>query len=376
MRNKIYSWLIGSGILFMAIHNRLLTITDSQGVTWFFLPTVGVYIAMLGVFACLAENHKKITFGSKWLWIPLSIIALSIIAAEVYQVAIGNKAIMQAYNNTLFAVFLFGLYLIARILKEDLFKPFTVAVIIMAISAIPYALILDAKTGGLASPTNYDMGAGLLIFGTLVSGLKQRWWLCSIAVIGLFFMGAEEGYFALAVLAATVIIRRDFGRRMLAPLGISIVGLLMLVVSGHLGVVVNPTLERFNQVALAAETDGIERDLLLDEATGYRWVTHWRLSPIQPLGYGYNIDKFYLGIPHNIVLIIIEQVGIIAALAWLFAMGYLLIKTKWRYAVIGVLALGLLDHYFWTQVAPWTWALSGVASVSDIKSDLIFRERV
>ena len=394
MRNKIYAWLIGTGILLMAIHNRLLTGTDAAGVTWFFLPTIGVYVAMLGTFACLLENHKKITFGSKFVYIPLAVIAVSIVASDVYQFAIGSKTIMQAYYTLLFGVFLFGLYLVARILKEELFKPFMFAVIIVAISAIPYALILSRKTGGLASPTNYDMGAGLLIMGTLVSGLKRRWWLATIAILGLMFMGAEEGYFALLVLGITVLIRKDFSRKLLAPAGIAVVGVFALAITGQAGTMVNPSIEKlslaksamFNDTVYAygetIEYRGNEyRELLVltnddawNIATGDRIGGYWRLSPIEPLGHGYNIDKFYDGIPHNMVLIIIEQVGIAAALAWLFVIFYCLIKTKWKYAFIGVLALSVFDHYLWTQVAPWTWAIIGVATASEIKRDLIFKE--
>ena len=80
--------------------------------------------------------------------------------------------------------------------------------------------------------------------------------------------------------------------------------------------------------------DELNDDERLELATGYRWLTHWRISEIKPFGHGFIVTEFYKGIPHNIILIIIEQVGILGALAWLFVIGYCLIKTKWKYALI------------------------------------------
>ncbi len=39
-----------------------------------------------------------------------------------------------------------------------------------------------------------------------------------------------------------------------------------------------------------------------------------------------------------------------------------------------IMALSVFDHFIFTQLAPWWWALVGVATASDIKSDLIFKE--
>lgn len=374
MKDKYWAWVIGTAILLLAIHNRALTLTDSGDTTWVFLPGIGMFTALLCTFVFLVQNYHRITLGSKWLWMPLAVIAISIAASDIWQYAIGNKTVMETLATILFAAFLFELYLAARILGQELFKPFSIAVVIVALSAIPYALMVGGKTGGLASPTNYDMGAGLLIFGVLVSGLRHRWWLLTVALVGLMFMGAEEGYFALVVLGITMLIRRDFSWKMIIPASMVGIGILFLAAVGHLGAVIEPTIEKVDKVAMAMEADGIERSQLLDEATGFRWVTHWHLSPIKPFGYGYNTNAFYEGIPHNVILIIIEQVGIIAAIAWLFVVGYCLIKTKWKYAFIGVLALSVFDHYIWTQVAPWIWALTGVASASMIKGDFIFKE--
>jgi len=75
-------------------------------------------------------------------------------------------------------------------------------------------------------------------------------------------------------------------------------------------------------------------------------------------------------------LIIVDQIGPLAGLAWLWVTIACLVKTKWRYAFIAVIALSLFDHYIWTQAAPYWWVLVGVSTTSTIKSDLIFRREV
>jgi len=112
----------------------------------------------------------------------------------------------------------------------------------------------------------------------------------------------------------------------------------------------------------------------MNEATGFRWLTHWHISEIKPFGHGYIVTAFYKGIPHNIILIIIETVGIPAAIAWLFLTLYCLIRTRYKYAWVAILALGVFDHYLFTQAAPWWWALVGVSTASNIKSDLVFKK--
>jgi hypothetical protein len=76
---------------------------------------------------------------------------------------------------------------------------------------------------------------------------------------------------------------------------------------------------------------------------------------------------------YNVPLVIVQQVGILAALAWVFLIIYSLIKSKWKYAFIVVIALGLFDSYMWAQLGIFVVVLLGVASLNEIKTDLIFR---
>jgi hypothetical protein len=306
----------------------------------------------------------------------------------------------------IFGFILFGLYLVARILGEKIFKPFTYIVVLEALSVVLLGITHHfVKNGGIASPTNYDMAAGLLIFGVVVGAYKHRWWLLTVALVGLFFTGADEAIFICVVLFITILVRRDWSKKIWLPIGVLVLGIVLSFVFGVTQKLYYPTVQKIALVNTATKdmpvvksiesiiplsiinkldniaradtdvnVDTASKSEIIDVATGYRLFGNWELSPIKPFGYGYNINKFYVGIQHNIVLIIIEQVGILAAIAWLFAVGYCLVKTKWRYAFIMILAVGCLDHYIWTEACCFFWALTGVASVSTIKTDLIFKK--
>lgn len=197
-----------------------------------------------------------------------------------------------------------------------------------------------------------------------------------IALVGLFFTGAEMAVFAMGVLAIFMLIRRDWSKKLLIPVGILAVLLAVGVATGAVGKFARPAIVYIESASQAWRAETVEeRDALLDKALNNRWTPYkTTIENISPFGHGYNITNFYKGIPHNVPLIIANQVGPVAAFAWLFLMFYCLIKTKWKYAFVAVLALSVFDHALWTQVAPWTWALVGVASSSGIQNDYIFKK--
>jgi hypothetical protein len=112
------------------------------------------------------------------------------------------------------------------------------------------------------------------------------------------------------------------------------------------------------------DMSGSTRAATLDNVFGQRF-THWQLSPIKPFGYGINLTHFYYGIPHNIFLIIIEQVGILALIAWLVIAYQGIRNKKWRYVWVGFLLLGLADHFIWSQGAVWFWCLCGLTFMKE-----------
>ena len=119
------------------------------------------------------------------------------------------------------------------------------------------------------------------------------------------------------------------------------------------------------------------------DALGYRFqVIENAMSNIKTLGEGYNITVFSRPPPivHNVPLVLIQQLGypgILAAMAWLWVSIWCLVKTKWKYVWILILALSLFDHYIFTQLGhlwPIIVGVSTAPTLSNIKSDLLFRK--
>jgi hypothetical protein len=337
---------------------------------YLYLPVAGaimIWLVTVEYFADLRKKHE-IDLGSKWIWIPLAVLVGTIVIRPLYELIYGRFEIIDlAYSC--YAVGLFGLYLVSRKLGTAIFTPFIFGVVITSVTLVVVGFINPGvKQGGLISPTNYDMATGFLIFGTLVCVWRKQWILTSIALIGLFFTGADEAIFSLAVIFATVLIRRDFSKKLILP--IAALGL-CLIICTPLGI----TEELYSPAAQKVES-ATEGDWL--KATGYRVTGNWQISELKLFGNGYYInwdDSFKGRIPHNIPLIIVEQIGIIGAIAWCFVTGYCLFKTKMKYAWIGLLSLCVFDHYIWTQAAPYWWCLVAISTTVDMKSDLIYKEK-
>jgi hypothetical protein len=101
----------------------------------------------------------------------------------------------------------------------------------------------------------------------------------------------------------------------------------------------------------------------LDNALFWRW-TGWKRATqnISWLGHGYELTEFNFYTVHNVPLIVADQIGPIAALAWLFTVVACLVKTRWKYLFVAVLALSMLDHLVWTMFAPWLPVMLGIAT--------------
>ena len=94
--------------------------------------------------------------------------------------------------------------------------------------------------------------------------------------------------------------------------------------------------------------------------SGNRLTQTWHIRPLTLLGHGLVIDNLNHATPHNQVLILIDQIGILGALAWLLATIAWGIKYK-NYYILGLLAVvGMFDHFFWTIGFLWWWALVGL----------------
>jgi len=199
--------------------------------------------------------------------------------------------------------------------------------------------------------------------------------LVTPVIVALYFTGAEEALLVGIILGIAVCVRRDIGRRLLViPAGI----ILLLVVTLPFGIP-QELYSKFEARVDAVSTSTYEG---LNFASGHRLEIYKRvIENIEPFGHGYYVTEFgdlEKRTPHNVPLIIVDQVGPLAAVAWLWVTGFMVIRTRWKYLFIGILAMSILDHALWTQAAPWWWVAVGVASAYQPENDTdrIFRVNV
>lgn len=382
------AWVLGIGVASFAFRNVFY-----QGMS------IGFALSLIIILWVLMDkrNRNKETLGSKFVYIPLIIISLSMIVAGFARY-IDDRIFADLIARITLALYFFAIYLTSRVLGDKVFKPFAIAVIIESISVVFYSLILNygIRNGGFASLYDYNPAVGLLLFGGIISIFYKQWIIVTIALLGIFFTGAEEGIVGVAIVFAAILIRRDFSRKILLPI-------ILIIVVITLGVYpfnytkklyANPidktTLVLTGQhnkeaAGIITKTQGEQTINPESYINKYDYVLNNRvnflvdgLKNLKPLGSGYvmnPVDEKDKPI-YNVPLVIMQQVGLLAALAWVFVTIYCLIKTRWRYAFIALIALGLLDNFVFCQLGVFWWCLVGVATVSLRKNDFMFKDNV
>jgi hypothetical protein len=360
----VCSWSIGLGMIFFVWHN-----TSQPFIDIIFIPHLGMMMIFAGIVFTMIKTPFSVLFArrDKWLDPVLIILCTCIIASGIQGYIESRLTLTEMYSAIAIGLMLIGCYYTCRYLGDSVFKPMAVAVIVESISIVVYGATHGWKpNGGLLSFTNYDIAIGLLFFGLLTTNEKWQKWLVPFVVLGVYFSGAAEGLFVAVVLGLVwfaknyVFTSRVITRRDWITIGATAAIFAVIVPFTYEPIWSRNLGERV--VALIQAFGSSNPDPLLDFATGYRWMGNWHLTmPIKLFGYGININHFYVGIPHNIVLIIIEQCGFIALVAWFTIWLILIKKFSWHYrwAWIGMLLMGVFDHFIWTEACIWFWCLAG-----------------
>jgi hypothetical protein len=387
---KIVCGIFGLGLAGIIVHNP-----DSYLLKNWLIPTTGLFLILLMMPVLLVKVSKTTQKLDPWAVIPMSIILAFVGLSMGFHTDLSflnNNFLVRGYLSFLspfvFGFMILSIYFIVKTHPHILEIPFATMVIFATTGIAFTAFTTGLKSGGWITGMNYDTTVPLLVIGTLLAPKKWQWWLSGVSIIGLFFSGAEIGLVVIAVVVLVIIIRGDGvginwrgvnkglhlnSEKILLPVVALLFCLLVATPSGithslwvHNGI--QGTLGDRIQAATWAQDGGNVKslDYLL---TGNRLNGNWHIRPITLTGHGLEIDKLTETTPHNQFLIITDQIGIIAALAWLFATLAWGIRTKNYYILAAILSVAMLDHYFWTVGILWWWAFMGVES-----KGLIFSE--
>lgn len=366
--------VIGVGLALSPIHNRWLTdLVTNHGEVGFFLPAFGTALWLMGALLFVTwdwHGWKSMDWGDKRVLVALVVIAASIGVSGI----ITGDSWKDKTSPLLMGISLLAVYLASRKLGSDIFLAFIPLVVVGAVIAVIGGMLNPGvPAGGLI--TNYCASVGFLVIGMVSNRGRWQWLLVATALVGIFFIGALEAVFIVAVLGIAVLVRRDFSHRFL------ITAVIIVVLAGIWGTLGHLVPLYEGNRNLAAATSALSGDTMittdvLNNITTDRWgIILSALKDTSVVGHGYSLSTVGRNMVHNIPTIVLHQVGPLAAVAWLVVTLFCLVKTRWKYAWIAVLAMSVFDHYLWTQFTPYWWALAGV-SLADRsgKPDFIFRK--
>jgi hypothetical protein len=370
-----------------------LGLTTSRQVDY--LTTAGLLLVIIT--AIVVVRTRQISLGNKQVWIPLATLwVIMLIASKWSYVLIITLALACAYIT-------------GRNMKLNDKANRTLATIIIAGSISIFVWWLlgwqtfgNDRVGGIFY--HYNVAVGGLIMLTLLCRTKWQWLLTSVAVFGLFFTGAEETFVVIGMLLLAMLLRRDWGKKLLAPIGTIALLLAICTPLGITNQLYSPTAEKVattKQVVAATpvgevlapmvpdsitkpldditKSDGVAGDSttrsLLDKATGGRYESWVKATKeVKPFGkLRYEPTNLSQTSIHNVPLRILSELGVVALVCWLWVLGWGIFRSRMKYAFVAILALSLFDHFMWTSMGMFYWAVAGIATVAK-DSDLIFRK--
>ncbi len=340
-QDKKIAWVFGFGLSLCAFVGLW---SD-----YIYVPTIGLALTAIISFMLIdrKEYRQRMSLGNWRVSIPLLVVLLSILASGIARYLSEYKAVDLA-ASILMPVYLFGVYLVSRLFGKEVMRSFAWVGAIEGFSVLILAMVhWGIKNGGIASATNYNIAIGLLSFG-LIAAIEFREKALGFACAGGILMtGAQEGLVVGGLLLAAWAIK-NWSKRVAWGMGLGFVGLTFVAFT---------PLYHLNPIN---STIGIADGLV-----------HGRIGQIQDmwanfawLGHGYQMVNFPAdGIVHNVPLVIVQQVGIAAAIAWVILIA--LLFKRWVYLFAAIVGMGIFDHFLFTQLMPISIAVFGVASGID-----------
>lgn len=373
-------WLTSLGLVLFTLHGDWATWKNSDGDVLFFTPMLGVLV-LLGVDLYLWKK-KRLTLGPKKVWIPLTLVTLFICLRIFFEP--NSMSLLECA----FATVLLLCYLIGRTLGLGIFSLFVPLTALQSLSVIFYTILEtnwdnynSLTNGGYLNKYNYEATSAVIVFGTvvgllLIKDIRWRAIYLLTGFLGTILTGSPQGALVLGALVLFVLVRKDVSRYSFA------VGLALLVLLS-LWCTVGPGLKQFQRTSDVLQT--VTTGAVLDEKDeDYKWGKNRipayedTLKGISFFGHGYSVyseNETGRRTPENVPLVILEQIGILAVLSWLFITGWCFFKGRLKYIWLTLIVVGLFDHTTWTMLVPHWFTIVGVTTAYTGK-DWIFKSEL
>ena len=342
------------GIVLLTVHLDWIS-------KWGFGIIVGWTLLVAGSVIVLLKQYKSVRLNLPTL-IPLFIIVLLAIVSTIQ----GKTDWISSSLLIVSLVF----FLVGRLVGLKVFWLVPLLCLQIAVAATIEGLRWIHTTdqyvpGGMGLTGNSDLAGAILGFGCLL--LPRKWlWLAIPIEVGMFFVGDHWSIIALVVVAIIMAVKRDYyfeGWKL--PTAIITLGLVLSL--GFWTAGLTQTIWGFDF------KDGHFVSHVSDSTIGSQvtWNLNDRVSMDQNaitnmslLGNGIQSGNTtrYGGMIHNALLMILDDLGPIAALTWLFLVIYLIVRyPAFRYIWVFVLVNSIFSYYWWIPEAlgPWFFFLVG-----------------
>jgi hypothetical protein len=332
------------GIHFIGLGAVLTTVHfNAAGTTWAIGALFGLAFVLAGLMFAPKPNFKSFFTREKLpVIVPIGIILTSAFLGIFVHGQTSTGSFYLAYLVLTVLVFLYGTIVSRWTLI------WVVPVALLNTPAIVLGGILEPLIGGHGLTGNSGLAGTLcglaLVVGFIFLKNKLRWFLL-IPLLGVIFAGDHWTWIGLAVVAVVMLIKRELPIRWT----LTVVGLVAVILVFGLRIGYTEPL-----YGLGENSNLVDSKVIYSTLSYRLTVIDSALSNTSVLGHGVQLDTTdaglnrYSGLVHNVPMMIWDDLGPLAALAWLFLMVRAIIKSEeYRYALIFVLVTSMFSYWFW-----------------------------
>jgi len=279
---------------------------------------------------------------------------------------VGDESLAISGYYTLYLIGMFGLYLTIRIKGGSVLW-----VVVPMVAIYSTLMILDAVVDlgnrAMGISTNPNLMAALLAFSVFF--LRRRWkWLIPLALAAILCTGSYWAVGALVVCTAVGIYRKEIRVDRWVAISSSVIvilALLLVSLSGAFQSVWNMgKIEYMTSLIAEGKVEEAEH-----AAVGRLATYKNALREASIVGNGLYLTEYEIPWSepvHNVPLMIFDEIGPIAAVAWLVTMGYTIRKSrKYRYPILAMFLISATGCYWfwtWTALGTYYWLSMGLVS--------------
>jgi len=284
--------------------------------------------------------------------------------------AVGHLVAEWSANN-LMAVLLvalcYGYYLLSRRLPG-----LSMALVLLGIYASVQLIInrIDLTTHHLSLCGVYHIAMAIIVVGMFLSPIRFRPLSWTLGAVALLISGSEEGLICLGLFVVIALIKRDWTKSALVPIGLCLVVMAIYAPVGYFQSVYT----RLNSERFALNGTLDER---MENITHERWLSYvetfteanwvlgegWAWNSVGSAEADLYDDIELWQTAHNVPIRITGHIGIFAGLAWFLIFIYAWLKSwrsKWLYVWTCILFVAMIDHFLWTYIVVLPFILLGL----------------